>query len=41
VRLTGLSVTPAEVIAAWKSDFARFWPQGNRFDGPLTGVAPG
>lgn len=34
-------VTPAEVIATWKRQFARFWPRGNRFYGSLTGIAPG
>lgn len=41
VRLAGPEVTPAEVIAAWKADFQSFWPTGNRFYGPLTGIAPG
>jgi hypothetical protein len=41
VELTGAGVTPAEVIAAWKADFQSFWPTGNRFYGPLTGIAPG
>jgi hypothetical protein len=41
VELTGAEVTPAEVIAAWKADFQSFWPKGNRFYGPLTGIAPG
>ncbi len=37
----GDAATPAEVIAAWKQEFTRFWPTGNRFYGPLTGIAPG
>jgi hypothetical protein len=41
VQLTGLQTTPAEVIAAWKQHFPQFWPTGNRFYGPLTGIAPG
>jgi hypothetical protein len=32
---------PAEVIATWKQHFARFWPTGTSFYGPLTGIAPG
>jgi hypothetical protein len=41
VRLTGAPVTPAEVIATWKEHFGEFWPKGNRFFAPLTGIAPG
>jgi hypothetical protein len=33
--------SPSELIAAWKSEFPDFWPAGNRFYGPLTGIAPG
>ena len=41
LRLVGCSATPAEVIAAWKENFPKFWPRGNRFYVPLTGIAPG
>ncbi len=41
VRLSGASVTPVEVIGAWKAEFASFWPDGNRFYAPFTGIAPG
>ncbi len=41
VELTGASVTPAEVVRTWKEHFGEFWPKGNRFFGPLTGIAPG
>jgi hypothetical protein len=41
VRLEGSSATPAEVIAAWRSDFGRFWPSTNRFHAPLAGITPG
>jgi hypothetical protein len=41
VRLSGASVTPAEVIATWKEHFPEFWPARNRFHAPLTGVKPG
>jgi len=41
VRLTGAGATPAEVIAIWKANFEQFWPSGNRFYAPLTGLAPG
>ncbi|HVE91686.1 MAG TPA: hypothetical protein VNE62_05240 [Actinomycetota bacterium] len=39
--LPGVTVSPQEVIAAWKQNFGSFWPEGNRFYGPLTGIAPG
>lgn len=41
IRLEGVSVTPGEVIKTWKDNFATFWPKGNRFYGPITGIAPG
>ena len=41
VRLSSATATPAEVIAAWKQNFASFWPEGNRFYAPFTGIAPG
>jgi hypothetical protein len=41
VRLHGASVQPVEVIKTWKEHFPKFWPAGNRFYGPLTGIAPG
>lgn len=41
VRLSGATVTPAEVIQIWKEKFPQFWPKGNRFYGPMTGIAPG
>ncbi len=34
-------MTPAEVVATWKENFATFWPEKNRFYGPLAGIAPG
>src|SRR5919199_1330303 len=37
----GDAVTPAEVITTWKQNFQTFWPDRNRFYGPLTGIAPG
>jgi len=30
-----------EVIKGWKDNFSDFWPQGNRFYAPITGIAPG
>src|SRR5215472_10235639 len=41
VQLPGLGITPADVISEWKRHFAEFWPQGNRFYIPITGIAPG
>jgi hypothetical protein len=41
IRLTGQSNTPREVIQIWKDNFPKFWPPGNRFYAPLTGIAPG
>lgn len=41
VRLADAQVTPREVIRVWKQNFSQFWPSGNRFYGPLTGIAPG
>jgi anti-anti-sigma factor len=33
IRLTGSAATPAEVVQAWKQQFANFWPPGSRFYG--------
>jgi len=41
IRLSGASVTPSEVIADWKKNFAVFQPPENHFFPPLTGVKPG
>jgi hypothetical protein len=41
VRLTGANVTPEQAIAAWREHFAEFWPPGNRFYAPVTGLKPG
>jgi hypothetical protein len=41
VRLEGAAVTPAEVIQTWKENYQKFWPEGNRFYAPLSGIAPG
>lgn len=35
------SVSPTELIATWKERFPEFWPEGNRFYAPLTGIRPG
>ena len=41
VRLNSVQVTPTVVIKTWKEQFPTFWPRGNRFYEPLTGIAPG
>jgi hypothetical protein len=40
-RLPGDLVSPTDLVALWKQLFPQFWPEGNRFYGPLTGIAPG
>jgi hypothetical protein len=34
-------VSPEDVISTWKRHFPEFWPEGNTFYAPLTGIAPG
>jgi hypothetical protein len=41
VRIPSDRVSPTELISTWKEHFPEFWPEGNRFHGPLTGIAPG
>ena len=41
VRLDGADKTPQEVIADWRENFPSFWPKGNDFYPPLTGLEPG
>ncbi|NQU29446.1 MAG: hypothetical protein HQ525_02135 [Anaerolineae bacterium] len=41
VRLSGIEVTPEEVVTAWKANFPTFWPEGNDLYVPLTGIQPG
>ena len=41
VRLDGVDTSPAAVIAAWREGFGSFWPKGNDFYPPLTGLDPG
>ena len=40
VELPGTSATPQQVIKAWKEHFPEFWPKGNYFFAPLSGVTP-
>ncbi|HEY0757066.1 MAG TPA: hypothetical protein VGD98_24145 [Ktedonobacteraceae bacterium] len=41
VILQQTSITPTQIITAWKLHFDEFWPANSRFFGPLTGIAPG
>lgn len=41
VRLSGLKISPEEVISSWKANFPNFWPEGNNLYVPLTGIQPG
>lgn len=41
VRLTGVDVTPEEVVKVWKREFPSFHPPQSRFYPSLEGVAPG
>lgn len=41
VRLDGVDIAPEAVIAIWKEHFPAFWPKGQRFYAPLSGIAPG
>lgn len=41
VRLTGVQVTPQEVIQRWKEEFPKFWPEGNSFYGSSQSITPG
>jgi hypothetical protein len=41
VAIPSQRASAAELIATWKQRFPEFWPEGNRFYGPLTGIAPG
>ena len=34
VRLSGTTVSPADLIQTWKDNFPDFWPKGNRFYAP-------
>jgi hypothetical protein len=40
-RLSGIETTPSAVVAAWRDGFPTFWPKGNDFYPPLTGLEPG
>src|SRR5215207_8138353 len=38
VRIPSDRVSNTDLIATWKQRFPDFWPDGNRFYGPLTGI---
>ena len=39
--LVGVDLTPQALITIWKEAFPTFWPKGQRFYAPLSGIAPG
>jgi hypothetical protein len=41
VRLAESGLTPQQLVAVWKAEFASFWPPGGTFYAPLAGIAPG
>jgi len=41
VPATGKAAMPQDIIAGWKTNFAKFWPRGNDFYAPLTEIQPG
>ncbi len=41
VRLDGAAISPTELIALWKERFPTFWPKGQTFYAPLSGIQPG
>ena len=41
VVLPGVQFSPAYVIQTWKENFSNFWPKGNRFYAPFSGIQPG
>jgi len=41
VAVPGSLVSPTDLVATWKQRFSEFWPAGNHFYAPLTGIEPG
>ena len=37
----GAGIAPTAAIAVWREHFPEFWPTGNKFAAPLTGIHPG
>ena len=40
-RVKNATVTPGEIVRVLKENFPQFWPKGNRFYAPPTGITPG
>ncbi len=36
-----MEASPESVIRIWRQRFASFWPKGNTFYAPISGIAPG
>lgn len=41
VRFESVDIAPEAVVATWKELFPTFWPKGQRFYSPLSGIEPG
>jgi hypothetical protein len=41
IRIPTEKVSAVDLVETWKKHFPDFWPEGNQFYGPLTGIAPG
>jgi hypothetical protein len=41
VRLSGIDLTPEQVMEEWKANFPKFQPPENRFYPTMTGIQPG
>jgi hypothetical protein len=41
VRIPAERASSTDVISTWKQHFPEFWPEGNNFYAPLTGIEPG
>jgi hypothetical protein len=41
VRLSGIDMTPIQVMEAWKANFPKFQPPENRFYPTMSGIEPG
>jgi hypothetical protein len=37
----GPAIAPTAAISVWREHFPEFWPKGNKFAAPLTGINPG
>jgi len=41
IRLSGVDMTPEQVMGVWKENFPKFQPPENRFYPPMSGIKPG